>query len=168
MYPTYDANKISSMGTPYALADSYAGYGECAKKIQSRYWSPSTQTGAPVVVQSIQPQPYMEAPYSPSPNIRDYPLVTENFEIPPSLPQVPQPIPSGQVSCGMYSCSPGVIPRLATIPVDDTIKEGYENDDRICSESSGCMARRRRSRLMIVSACVLVAIIIFMYAQKDK
>ena len=142
MYPTYDANKISSLGTPYALADSYAGYGECAKKIQARSWSPSTSEGNPVVVSQIESQPIYETPFMPYANIRNYPLVLEKFTQPPQ-----------DVSCGMYACAPGVIPRFATIPVpDETIKEGFNMDTSdICSQSSACRNRRIMSNILIIS-----------------
>ncbi len=154
MYPTYDANKISSLGTPYALADSYKGYGECAKKLQNRTrWSPSTSPSA-VVVDHIYPQENPVALHTYAPNIRNYPLVLETFK--------DQPMRSSE-SCGMYACAPGT-PVYATIPVS----EGYESDDRVCSKESSCVASGMVENMMIVFASIILVFVLFSWIRKDE
>ncbi len=153
MYPTYDANKISSLGTPYALADSYKGYGECAKKIQNRTrWSPSTSPST-VQVPEVYLQSNPVALYTPSPNPRDYPLVLESFKN--------EPMRSSE-SCGMYACAPGT-PAYATIPVS----EEYRDDDRVCSKSSGCIKNAMIENMMIVFASIIMVFVIFTWIRKD-
>ncbi len=165
MYPTYDANKISSIGTPYALADSYKGYGECARKLKNRTnWSPSTSPEV-VTVDHVYPQNVYEVPYTPHPDIRNYPLVLENYEVPIGV-AIEHAVPpmAGQVSCGMYACAPGVIPRFETIPVS----EGFERDDRVCMYSSGCVKNDMIEKALIVMASIMIVTVIAMWFRKDE
>lgn len=168
MYPTYDANKISSIGTPYALADSYKGYGECARKLQNRTsWSPSTSPDV-ISVDYIYPQNVYESPYVPSPDVRNYPLVLERYdgEIPIGV-AIEHAVPhmtADNTSCGMYACAPGVIPRYETIPVS----EGFIRDDNVCMNSSGCVRNDMIEKALIIMASIMAVTVIAMWFRKDE